>query len=199
MKKTGRRLFFVILSLCVLLCGCSANTGGKEFASSQNEQKADSAAVSEEESVGSSDSVVFEGQNVEGEPVTSEVFGQSRLTMVNVWATYCNPCLSEMPSLGELAGEYEAEDFQIIGIISDVIEDRDPELASYAADLIEQTGAAYPHLVLNESIYYALLEDVSAVPTTYFVNADGVVIDTVVGARKKAEWKEKIDALLEDC
>ncbi|MCM1303539.1 MAG: TlpA family protein disulfide reductase [Butyrivibrio sp.] len=69
--------------------------------------------------------ITFEAQDMEGNTVSSSVFSGSRLTMVNVWATYCDPCLREMPGLGELAGEYDAEDFQIIGIISDVQEGAD--------------------------------------------------------------------------
>lgn len=141
--------------------------------------------------------IVFSAQDLEGNTVTEAVFAESKLTMVNVWATYCNPCLREMPDLGELAGEYDADEFQIIGIVSDVQEGADLEMTVYAATLAEQTGAAYPHLLLNESLFYSLLSDVSAVPTTFFVNEKGEVLDTVVGSLDKDSWKEKIDALLE--
>ncbi len=117
--------------------------------------------------------------------------------MVNVWATYCNPCLNEMPGLGELALTYDSEDFQLIGIISDVMEGADEKTLQKAADLVAQTGADYPHLLLNESLYTALLKEVSAVPTTFFVNQDGQILDTVIGAMEKSAWEEQIDALLE--
>ena len=55
----------------------------------------------------------------------------------------------------------------------------------------------YPHLLLNESLYTALLTEVSAVPTTFFVDQDGQVLDTVVGAMERSAWEEKINALLE--
>lgn len=139
----------------------------------------------------------FEAQDIAGNTVTSDMFSSSRLTMVNVWATYCNPCLNEMPDLGELAEEYDPKDFQLIGIISDVMEDSDPSVLGHAADLITQTGADYPHLLLNESLYYALLTDVTAVPTTFFIDTNGEPIAAAVGSRNKAAWKEIIDGLLE--
>ena len=117
--------------------------------------------------------------------------------MINVWATYCNPCLREMPDLGELAGEYGADEFRIVGVISDVMEGSDQKILDYAADLVEQTGADYPHLLRNESLYYALLTDVVAVPTTFFIDENGVILDTVVGSMKKSAWEEKINGLLE--
>lgn len=166
--------------------GAAMDGNGQESASSQADGDAQSSGIS------------FEARDLEGNTVTEAVFADSRLTMVNVWATYCNPCLSEMPELGELAGEYDADEFQIIGVISDVQEGADLEMTVYAATLVEQTGAAYPHLLLNESLFYAMLSGVSAVPTTFFVDEKGEVLDTVVGAMDKESWKEKIDGLLEE-
>ena len=102
-----------------------------------------------------------------------------------------------MPGLGELAGEYASDEFQIVGVISDVLEGSDQRTLDYAADLVEQTSADYTHLLLNESLYYALLTDVSAVPTTFFIDEDGVILDTVVGSMEKSAWEEKINELLE--
>ena len=142
--------------------------------------------------------IVFTCHDMDGNSVSESVFSEAKLTMVNVWATYCNPCLSEMPGLGKLAGEYEPEEFQIIGIISDVMEGADEPTMDNAAALIEMTGADYTHLLLNESVFYALLTDVTAVPTTFFVNENGEVVDTVIGAMEKTAWEEKINALLEN-
>lgn len=147
---------------------------------------------------GQSAGITFEARDLEGNTVSEAVFTESKLTMVNVWATYCNPCLSEMPGLGELAGEYDADEFQIIGIISDVQEGADTDATEYASSLVTQTGAAYTHLLLNESLFRSMLSGVSAVPTTFFVDGKGEVLDTVVGAMDKESWKEKINGLLEE-
>ena len=70
----------------------------------QTISRAEADAENEEETAESKeDGVVFEGQDVEGNTFSSDVFAESKITMINVWATYCNPCLSEMPALGELA------------------------------------------------------------------------------------------------
>lgn len=140
-------------------------------------------------------SIAFEATDMDGNTVTADVFSQSKLSMVNVWATYCGPCLNEMPSLGELAAEYEPEEFQLIGIVSDVMEGDDQ---TYVESLIEETGANYTHLLLNESLYYALLTDVSVVPTTFFVDQEGTVLGAALGARDKTEWEELINGLLEE-
>lgn len=190
-----QRKLCIFLFSCIL---CSAFLGGcaKDDAGQKPEEESSPASEQTDETSGAS--VSFEARTIDGTDVSSSVFSDSRITMVNVWATYCNPCLSEMPDLGELAGEYSAEDFQLIGIISDVSEDAGDNALKTAADLIEKTGADYRHLLLNESLYTALLTDVSAVPTTFFIDSDGNILDTVIGAMDKSAWKEKIDALLEE-
>ena len=182
MRKMNKIYFSVFIILTVLLSGCTKEKEAAESVPTSETEQSDLA-------------IDFVGTDIEGNVVTSDIFSQSKLTMVNVWATYCNPCLSEMPGLGELADEYGAEEFRIIGIISDVVEGEEQELAE---DLIERTQAGYTHLLLNESIYNALLTDVAAVPTTFFIDENGVVLDTVIGAMKKSAWEEKINALLEE-
>lgn len=189
--KTG----LLSIAVLILLGGCGKTTDMTKEESSTVQESVDEPSSEKEEAM---PRIVFEGQDVEGNAVSSELFSESKLTMVNVWATYCNPCLREMPDLGELAGEYDPEEFQIIGIISDVQEGMDQKIVDYASDLIGQTGADYTHLILNESVYYALLTDVTAVPTTFFIDSDGVILDTVVGSKDKSAWEEMINALLEE-
>lgn len=186
-------LLFVLSAVFVSGCG---STDHAEQEGNSSVQQAVNVPSSQEQDI--SAQITFEGQDIEGNTVSSDIFSESNLTMVNVWATYCNPCLREMPGLGELAKEYDSKEFQLIGIISDVQEGTDQETLDLAADLIDQTGADYPHLLLSESIFYALLTDVSAVPTTFFIDEDGVVLDTVVGSMEKSAWEEKINALLEE-
>lgn len=193
-----RKIFLtpLVLSLA-LLYGCAGNSGELPVEPTSKPDAAsgpDTSGASSSEEEHTPIYITFEGTDLEGNTVSQDAFSQSKLTMVNVWATYCNPCLSEMPFLGELAEEYDTEKFQIIGIVSDVIEGNDQSLAE---NLVEQTSANYTHLLLNESIYYGLLMDVTAVPTTFFIDEDGMLLDTVVGAMKKTAWEDKINGLLE--
>ena len=190
MKKKNKIRILSVLLPAVLLAGCGAENT-EEKAQTETKSGETSAALQEEEALS------FTGVDIEGNQVSSDIFSESKITMVNVWATYCNPCLSEMPELGELAGAYEEEEFQVIGIISDVMDTADQKTIDMAKELITQTEADYPHLVLNESVYFALLTDVAVVPTTFFIDENGVVLDTVLGAMNRSGWEEKINELLE--
>lgn len=199
LKKGYKRYVLLGIVTLLLLGGCGRNEVPEKDSTDVESESAvlpdedvSEGAVQEEAGL-----ISFEGQDTEGNIISSSILSESKLTMVNVWATYCNPCLREMPGLGELAKEYDSKDFQIIGIISDVQEGAPEKTLEYAVELIEQTGADYPHLLLNESLYRALLTEVNAVPTTFFLDENGTVLDTVVGSMEKAAWEEKINGLLE--
>jgi len=184
-----------ILTLTILLLGCGQAENAKEDVT----QASDVQTTNDEQTTATDNTPVltFEANTIEGEAVTSDIFTDSKLTMLNVWATYCSPCLNEMPDLGEIANSYDKEEFQMYGIISDV-QDGDTEMMETANQLIAETKADYPHLVLSESLYTNLLSGVTSVPTTFFVNRDGEVLGYLVGAQSKEAWESIINELLED-
>ncbi|MDE5893440.1 MAG: TlpA family protein disulfide reductase [Acetatifactor sp.] len=195
MKIKSKLCLLLLVVSGFLLTGC-AKSEIKDNTESAPTQETES--TSAPESGNDSTAIAFDALDMEGNAVSAGIFAETKLTMVNVWATYCNPCLREMPGLGELAEEYAPEEFRIVGVISDVMEGADQKTIDLAADLIEQTGADYTHLLLNESLYYALLTDVTAVPTTFFINEDGEILDIVIGSMEKSAWEEKVNALLEE-
>lgn len=138
----------------------------------------------------------FTATDLDGNKVTSDIISESRLSMINVWATYCSPCLKEMPSLGQLANEYDSADFQIIGVVNDISE-KDSRYIKYVKELVTATKADYIHLPSNQSLNDAFLKDVIVVPTTFFLNSEGEIIDTVYGSLSKKAWSDKIESLLE--
>lgn len=188
------KILLLLMMIC-LLTGCAANNASEN-------QKTETTNISTKETESTKAEVYlveFEANTVDGEKFSSEEFANTRLTMINVWATYCNPCLSEMPDLGEIAASYDEADFRIIGVISDVAEGGNESDLKTAKELIEQTKADYPHLVLNESLYMNLVGGVSSVPTTFFVNREGELLGYLVGAQSKENWEAVINELLEKC
>ena len=64
----------------------------------------------------------FNTTDIDSNQVDESVFKGKKLTMINIWATYCGPCINEMPALGKISREYAGEGFQIIGIPVDGID-----------------------------------------------------------------------------
>lgn len=130
--------------------------------------------------------------DVDGGEHTGDELHASKITMVNIWATYCQPCIVEMPHLGELARKYAPNGFTIVGIITDVYS---PDGAQKAKTIIEDTQADYLHVIANEQMAL-LLSEVEYVPTTYFVDENGVILGTYIGSMSKDEWENIIFSYL---
>lgn len=184
------KLLILLLSL-LFLVGCGAKDADDTTVTSETTATGETATETTEPYI-----LTFEATTIDGEALTSDVLTNSKLTMINVWATYCNPCLSEMPALGEIAASYDASEFQILGIVSDVSTESDEKDIENAVSLIEETQANYPHLLLNESLYVNLVGGIDSVPTTFFVTQDGEVLGYVIGAREKESWVAIIEELL---
>ena len=135
----------------------------------------------------------FETVTLEGETVTQEIFAEADLNMVNIWGTFCGPCIREMPELGELSDEYADKGVQIMGMLTDVT---DPEDET-AHLIVDETKADYTHLVLSQDLVDHYLSQVQAVPTTVFVDSEGNQVGEVyTGARSKEDWSAIVDELL---
>ena len=141
----------------------------------------------------------FSTTDLQGNEVDQSVLTGKKLTMVNVWATYCEPCKEEMPDLAQLSQNYE--DVQIIGLVSDVLNADgtvNQDQVDTAIALAEEAGVTYLNLIPSQDLASNVLGQIYAVPTTFFVNEDGDQVGSVyVGARDADGWAEIIDALLE--
>lgn len=138
--------------------------------------------------------------DLNGSEITQEIFANSELTMINVWATFCPPCLQEMPALAQLSKEYNSSEFQVIGIVTDVYHSNQNVFArnlQTANQIIARTGASYIHLLPSQDLHNLLLKDVQVVPETLFVDKNGKIVGkTYQGARNKAQWKNIIDSTI---
>ncbi|MGD1831793.1 MAG: TlpA disulfide reductase family protein [Sphaerochaetaceae bacterium] len=144
----------------------------------------------------------FQTFNLDGETVTEEIFAPYDLSMVNVWGTFCQPCISEMPDLGNLYREYEPKGVQIVGIVVDVYSnDQDVfmEKLATARSIIEYTQADYPHLLQSADLSENYLKNVQVIPTTFFVDSEGTILGKeYISSRSENSWRRIIDKMIED-
>lgn len=141
----------------------------------------------------------FSAEDLDGNALDQSILEGHTLTMVNVWATFCTPCISEMPELGELAEEYADKGVQIVGLVSDVL-DSDGSVSETqldtAREIVSATNANYTHIVPSTD-FYGILYQITSVPTTFFVDETGAQVGyAYLGARDKAEWSTIIDEML---
>ena len=135
----------------------------------------------------------FKTYDIYGEPITYEIFADAKLTLVNLWGTYCPPCLHEMPFLGELSREYAEKDVAFVGIVIDV---GDADSMELAKQIVTDAGADFTHLLIAEAMTNAL-NDVLYIPTTFFVDSQGQQVgEMIIGGHDKDQWAELIEQYL---
>ncbi len=146
------------------------------------------------------DKVTFSSKDMNGTAITSEIFAKNKITMVNIWGTFCPPCIKEMPDLAKLNEANKSKGVEVVGIPIDIVDRMGNILPKPKADgeeIIAKTGANYTHVVPSKDMMNGLLRNIQAVPATIFVDKDGKIIGQVyLGARSQKDWQKIIDDLL---
>ncbi len=175
----------VILALIMLfmLTGCS---GGSD---DTQQPEADGVLAS------------FTTVDIEGNNVDQKIFKGKKITMVNLWTTYCVYCIKEMPDLQKLSVDYADKGFQVVGIVCDqyLYTDAgyDDTLLNEAKEIVTTTGIKYPTLLPSESLINAKLGEVYSVPETIFVDENGNQIgSSYIGSKSYEDWAAIIDGII---
>lgn len=149
----------------------------------------------------SSSTYSFNSIDLDGNEISSELYSNNKITMVNIWGTFCGPCIREMPDLAKLSQEYKSKGVEIIGIPIDIIDDFgkiDSSLKGDALMIIEKTGVQYKNVVPTIDMFRTFLSEIQAVPTTIFIDKNGNQIGQIyLGSRSQKDWQKILDKLLE--
>lgn len=142
---------------------------------------------------GTGEQFVFETTDLDGKAVTSAaLFAGHKVTMINIWATWCDPCKNELPELEEFAKELAGKDCQIIGICEDT--SYDDTAASEAKEILAKAGVTYTNIKATDE----MLEMMTclAMPTSYFVDSEGHVLTMPVRGADFEKYRERIEEAL---
>jgi len=204
MKKRWMSILLVaIVSVSALILGACS----KEQAAQSGQESAPSPSVSgvsgtsEDTNAGPFDALKnFKAADLDGNTVTQDIFTGYEMTMVNIWATFCGPCINEMPELSQLKKIYADKGVNVVGIVVDITDSSGNVTSdgfALAKDIVSKTGADYTHIIPSSDLD-ALMNSVTVVPTTVFVDSEGNVVDEeYLGALDLENWSRVIDYLLE--
>ena len=169
------QILFLLTSLTFILAACSSDKGsGNEGDFVLN--------------------MYFGADEVGGESIGFDdlIAREDRPIMLNFWAGNCPPCRAEMPAL-QAAWERFGDDVLFIGV--DIGPYVNLGTFQQGKDLIEEFGITYP---TGNTGNRTIVTDwrVSSMPTTFFLNRDGRVHDTVLGALSSSRLSQKIRSLI---
>ncbi|MEZ5589250.1 MAG: redoxin domain-containing protein [Gammaproteobacteria bacterium] len=115
---------------------------------------------------------------------------QGKVLVVNFWATWCPPCIHEMPALQNLRTTLQARGLEVIGINMGETQD---DITRFT----DRLSVDFP-LLLDENLVATMAWQVQNLPTTFVVNRDGMIVYSEVGDKP---WDDpvilqQIEALL---
>lgn len=139
----------------------------------------------------------FETKGVDGKDYTEKVFSDYDLTLVNIFTTWCSPCVNEIPELEKLYEEMKEKGVGVVGVVLDTVGDdgkQDDAAVKKAGVLQEKTKASYPFLIPDSTMMNGRLNGISAFPETFFVDKEGNIVgETYSGSHSLDEWKEIVE------
>ncbi|MBE7557507.1 TlpA family protein disulfide reductase [bacterium] len=126
-----------------------------------------------------------------------------RVLIVNFWATWCAPCVAELPELARFHREYHAKGVEMVGISLDFLDLKKPnEVPATLTRFLEKRPLAYGVLVKNTTDNEALINYYSrewsgAIPATFIYDASGRQVFSRVGEVDFATLRQAVEAVVE--
>ena len=134
--------------------------------------------------------------DIDGKEFSGKDFSDYDLTMVNVFATWCSPCVQEIPDLAEIQKEMKDKGVNIVGVVTDTVDQtgENQEALEKAKLIRERSKAEYPFLIPDKSNFNGRLSGIQAFPETFFVDKKGQIVgETYSGSHNKKAWLEIIE------
>lgn len=136
----------------------------------------------------------FVSYDTEGNEVTNDILTKADVTVINVWGTFCGPCISEMPELAAWA-ESLPPNAQLIGIVSDVTSRDDTDGIADAQAILDKAGVKFTNILAGGD-FQPFLANVQFVPTTFLVDKGGNVIGSPMVGANVDNYKKAVDEYL---
>ncbi|MFU8859704.1 MAG: TlpA family protein disulfide reductase [Cyclonatronaceae bacterium] len=127
---------------------------------------------------------------MEGESLNISDY-EGQVVLLNFWATWCAPCIREIPELVSLKEKYEEEGFEIIGI------SLDEEGFTVVKSFFEQYNFKINYPIVHDDFTYAeMTGGIFAYPTTYIIDRNGAVVSRRIGEVTLEELEPEIIKIL---
>lgn len=196
-----KKLF--VLGMAIMMAGAisACNAGSKtanesvstesqvNSSESTDSKKADEskAADSKKEDVNFPE---FSAKTVEGGEISNDVFKDSKLTVVNVWGSWCGPCVQEIPELQKLSENMKDKNVNVIGIAQDAGSN-----FQAVKEVLDKSKVTYQNIIPSGPTEDFVMS-LQAFPTTFFVDSQGKIVYAIQGSKNLEGFTQIVDDLL---
>jgi len=181
--KMVKKILLVIMCILAISTSCKANK-------TDNKTKTNSNQSTNEIKTNKTGKLIFNAKTIDGKSVDNSIFKDQKLTVVNIWATFCGPCINELPELQSLYENMKKQNINVIGVIADTPNSQNETLAK---QILAKAGIKYDNVIPDENLK-KILPDV--VPTTLFIDNNGIKVGETVGAMNEKSYNDKITEIL---
>jgi peroxiredoxin len=112
---------------------------------------------------------------LDGQKVSLTDF-RGKIVFLNIWATWCAPCVAEMPSMEKLYQELKDEDFEILAVSVD------ESGAGAVSPFVEKYKLGFP-VLLDTGGKIKDLYQTTGIPESFIIDKDGIIVEKVIGPR----------------
>lgn len=130
----------------------------------------------------------FSAEDIEGNKVDNSIFKENKVTLVNVWATWCGPCVNELPEIQKVYSELKDQGIGVVGIVADGNDAKDT-----AKELIELDSLTYKIIIPDSNLEKKLISTLRGFPTSYVVDSEGKILGMKLGGMNEEGFKAFIE------
>lgn len=194
MRNKGMALLaiFITFSLSIMTaCSSNKNTTSENTPNqTSNVAQADAAVQA---AANDNSFPKFSTTDLNGNKVDNSSFADYKITMLNIWGTFCKPCIGEMSDLESL-NKKMPEGTRLVGLAFDASDDEHKKLAK---QIVSENKVTYQNLFPDDALTNYVENNVTGVPTTLFIDSNGNIVgDAVIGVHSVDEYLSELQSRL---
>ncbi len=186
-----KQMFVLFFAMIVLGCQQQHNPQPANTQQSSAQYKENVSVVLSVKKTDEQQTPNFTWYDQTGTQISFTEFSKGKPVLVNFWATWCGPCVKEMPDLVSLNEEYSAKGALIIGISVD----RGGDALNLVSDFTKENNVKYPIVIDNGDLEKAF-GGLRGIPTTFYIDKNGKIVKKLIGMQSKETFAREFDAIL---
>jgi thiol-disulfide isomerase/thioredoxin len=122
--------------------------------------------------------------------VLSSASLQGKVVLIDIWATWCQPCKKEMPGYQKLLDQYGSRGFAVVGLKSEIMTDTEDPIR-----FAKEIGVHYPLAVASPDVVQKF-GGIEGLPTTMIYDRQGILRKKVIGFEYTDNFESALKPLL---